>query len=98
MSNFQFDVKEFIVRAIKYLFEGVVVATAAFLIPGRKLPPREFLTIGLIAAATFSIMDMFLPAFASGARNGAAFGIGANLVGFPGAGMPNTQNAFSMGA
>jgi hypothetical protein len=95
--NFQFDIKELLVRLFKYLFEGIVVATAAFLIPGRKLPAREFLLIGLIAAATFSILDMLAPAFAGGARSGAAFGIGANLAGFPAMGGPNPNGMFQFG-
>jgi hypothetical protein len=84
MSNFEFDVKEILVRLFKYVFEGLVVALAAYLIPGKNLDLFEIITIGLIAAATFSILDLFAPAFAGGARSGAAFGIGANLVGFPG--------------
>jgi len=35
----------------------------------------------LTAAATFSILDVFIPAMGSSARGGAGFGIGANLVG-----------------
>ena len=35
------------------------------------------------AAATFSILDTYVPSMASQARSGAGFGIGANLVGFP---------------
>ncbi len=84
MSNFEFDVKEILVRLFKDVFEGLVVALAAYLIPGKNLDLFEIITIGLIAAATFSILDLFAPAFAGGARSGAAFGIGANLVGFPG--------------
>jgi hypothetical protein len=83
MSNFEFDVKEILVRLAKYVFEGVIVAVAAFFIPGKNPNIFEVITIGLIAAATFSILDLFAPAFAGGARSGAAFGIGANLVGFP---------------
>ena len=83
-NNFEFDVKEILVRLFKYIFEGLVVALAAYLIPGKDLNVFEIITIGLIAAATFSILDLFAPAFAGGARSGAAFGIGANLVGFPG--------------
>ena len=94
MGDFEFDVKEIVVRLVKYLFEGLVVAFAAYLIPGKKLPARDVLVISLIASATFSILDLFAPAFAGGARSGAAFGIGANLVGFPG-GQPNPQ-AFNM--
>ena len=88
MGNFEFDIKEIIVRVFKYLFEGVVVAMAAYFVPGKSMEGGEILLIGLIAAATFSILDLFAPAFAGGARSGAAFGIGANLVGFPG-GHPN---------
>ena len=33
---------------------------------------------------TISVLDVFVPTMASSARGGAGFGIGANLVGFPG--------------
>ena len=39
--------------------------------------------IALMAAATFSILDTFVPTMGVSARSGAGFGIGANLVGFP---------------
>ena len=42
------------------------------------------LFIALTAAATFSILDTYIPAMGVNARTGAGFGIGANLVGFPG--------------
>jgi len=37
----------------------------------------------LTAAATFSILDTYVPVIAVNARSGAGLGIGANLVGFP---------------
>ena len=43
----------------------------------------EILMIALTAAATFSILDTYVPSLAMGARSGAGFGIGANLVDFP---------------
>tara|TARA_Y100000591_G_C21563430_1_gene559753 strand:- start:275 stop:541 length:267 start_codon:yes stop_codon:yes gene_type:complete len=70
-------------RAIKYLVEGVMVALAAYAIPKRSLNVEEVLLIALTAAATFSILDTYVPAMAVSARSGAGFGIGANLVGFP---------------
>ena len=70
-------------RAIKYLVEGVMVAIAAYAIPKRSLNIEEVLLIALTAAATFSILDTYVPAMAVSARSGAGFGIGANLVGFP---------------
>ena len=39
--------------------------------------------VALTAAATFSILDTYIPSLAVQARSGAGFGIGANLVGFP---------------
>jgi hypothetical protein len=39
--------------------------------------------IALSAAATFAILDVYVPSLAVSARSGAGFGIGANLVGFP---------------
>ena len=78
-----FDFSEFIKRAIKYLVEGIMVAIAAFAIPKKRLDIEEIVIIALTAAATFSILDVFVPSMASSARGGAGFGIGANLVGFP---------------
>jgi ABC-type Co2+ transport system permease subunit len=76
-----FDLNELIKRAIKYLIEGLVVALAAFAIPKKQLNLEEIIIIALTAAATFSILDVFIPAMATSARGGAGFGIGANLVG-----------------
>ena len=76
-----FDFNELIKRAIKYLIEGLVVALAAFAIPKKQLNIEEIIIIALTAAATFSILDVFIPAMATSARGGAGFGIGANLVG-----------------
>ena len=76
-----FDLYELVKRAIKYLIEGLVVALAAFAIPKKQLNIEEIIIIALTAAATFSILDVFIPAMGSSARGGAGFGIGANLVG-----------------
>ena len=81
--SFALDVGELVKRALKYLVEGIIVALAAFVIPSRKLRIDETLLIALTAAATFSILDTYLPSLAVTARSGAGFGIGANLVNFP---------------
>ena len=44
---------------------------------------EEIAFIALTAAATFSILDTYIPTIGVSARTGAGFGIGANLVGFP---------------
>ena len=79
-----FDVSEIIKRIIKYLVEGLMVAIAAYAIPQRTLNIEEITLIALTAAATFSILDCYVPSIGVSTRTGAGFGIGANLVGFPG--------------
>jgi len=82
-SNTSFDIKEIVKRALKYFVEGVMVALAAFFIPRKKMDLDEVFIIALTAAATFALLDMYAPSIGLTARQGAGFGIGANLVGFP---------------
>lgn len=79
-----FDLAELVKRAIKYLVEGLMVAIAAYAIPQKRLKIDEVVLIAVTAAATFSILDTYVPSMGVTARSGAGFGIGANLVGFPG--------------
>jgi len=79
-----FNIQELVKRIIKYLIEGLMVAIAAFAIPKVSLNLEEIALISLTAAATFSILDTYVPSFGVTARSGAGFGIGANLVRFPG--------------
>jgi ABC-type Co2+ transport system permease subunit len=78
------NVGELVKRIIKYLVEGLMVAIAAYAIPKRSLNIEEIILIALTAAATFSILDTYVPSMGASARGGAGFGIGANLVRFPG--------------
>ena len=80
-TNFTFDGRELVLRVLKYIFEGLIVAVAAFLIPGRPLPVDEIITIGIVAAATFSVLDLFAPSMSQAVRFGSAATIGSNLVG-----------------
>jgi len=84
MSGIGFDISELVKRIIKYLVEGLMVAIAAYAIPKRTLNIEEIALIALTAAATFSILDTYVPTMGLSARGGAGFGIGANLVKFPG--------------
>lgn len=77
------NMDELVKRALKYLVEGLLVAIAAFVIPAKRIRLDECLLIALTAAATFSVLDTYLPSMAVSARSGAGFGIGANLVQFP---------------
>lgn len=81
------NIQEILVRAIKYLIEGGAVAVAAYFIPRKKMNLQEVAMIALTAAAVFAILDLYAPAVGVATRQGAGFGIGASMVGFPGIGM-----------
>ncbi len=78
-----FTLNEFINRLLKYLIEGLAVAIAALFIPRKTIPIDEVATLALVAAAVFALLDAFVPSVGVTARQGAGFGLGANLVGFP---------------
>ncbi len=77
------DMSDILTRFIKYALEGLAVAIAAFVLPGKTLKVAEVGMIALVALATFAILDIYAPSVGASARTGAGFGIGANLVGFP---------------
>ena len=74
---------EIVNRVIKYLIEGLVIAAAAIFIPKKSLPLDEVATLAVLAAGVFAILDAVSPSVGVTARQGAGFGLGANLVGFP---------------
>jgi hypothetical protein len=77
------DVRELITRIVKYLLEGLMIGIAAYFIPKNRLSFEEVLTIALAGAASFAILDIFSPSVGLTMRQGAGFGLGAKLVGFP---------------
>jgi hypothetical protein len=81
------DMGDLVSRLVKYALEGLVVAIAAFWLPkfmgGKTLPLSQIGMIGMVALATFAILDVYAPSVGASARTGAGFGIGAHLVGFP---------------
>ena len=60
-----FDLGELLRRVVKYLVEGLMVAIAAYAIPKRSLNLDEVLLISLTAAATFSVLDTYVPSMGS---------------------------------
>ena len=78
---------EVLKRFFKYLAEGLMVAIAAYVFPKKKMEADEIIMIAVVASATFAILDIYAPTIGATARQGAGFGIGATLVGFPGAGL-----------
>jgi hypothetical protein len=77
------DIGDLVTRAVKYALEGLAVAVAAYLLPGKGLKMSEIGMIALVSMATFALLDVYAPSVGSSARTGAGFGIGAHLVGFP---------------
>lgn len=75
------DINEWIKRAIKYLVLGVVIALVAFSIPKQRLKLEEIVIVGLSAAASFAILDIFAPSIGQAARTGAGYGIGLGITG-----------------
>ena len=79
-----FSLGDLLTAVLKYTIEGLVVALVAVIVMNPKKPNfGEVLTIGVAAFATFALLDTFSPSIAVTARQGAGFGVGANLVGFP---------------
>lgn len=78
-----YGLAEIVNRVIKYLIEGLVIAAAAIFIPKKALPMDEVATLAVLAAVVFAILDAVSPSVGVTARQGAGFGLGANLVGFP---------------
>jgi ABC-type Co2+ transport system permease subunit len=80
--EYSFSFQQFLVKAIKYIIEGLAVAIAAYYIPRNKLNVEDIVIIGVTAAAIFAILDIYSPSTGEAVRLGAGFGIGANQVGF----------------
>ena len=74
--------REVVKRMLKYFVEGLVVAVAAGN-ARRKSDMMDVVCLGLVAAATFSLLDLFAPSMGTNARTGAGLGVNYNLVGFP---------------
>lgn len=71
---------ELIRNLLKYAIEGLAVAVAAHYIPKMKMKPQELVTLGITAAVTLLVIDLFAPKISDGLRLGSGFGIGQGLV------------------
>ena len=75
------DFPELVKRIIKYLVLGLVISIVAIVIPKKTLNFEEVVLLALTAAATFAILDVFLPSVSESARFGLGATVGSNLVG-----------------
>lgn len=65
---------------VKYVLEGLAVAFVSHYVTGGKLNIQEIVMLGITAAATFIVLDLFAPSVAVGTRQGAGYGLGGKLV------------------
>lgn len=78
-----FSASELFTRVLKYFLEGLAVSVAMVIIPMKTPKADEIAVVALVAMAVFAILDLLAPSIGLTARQGAGFGLGANLVGFP---------------
>jgi len=77
-----FNVAELIKRVIKYMIEGLIISVAAYVIPKRSLNLEEIALLALTAAATFAILDTYIPSMGVSTRQGTGLGLGLHIAGF----------------
>ena len=71
-----FDVK----NLFKYVLEGLAVGIVAKMTLGDRITQEEILMLGLVAAATFAVLDALAPMIGLGARLGTGIAIGGKLL------------------
>jgi hypothetical protein len=81
--DYSFDTQELIVRLVKYALEGLVVGIVAAILPSKTMAVGDVVTLGLVAAAIFAVLDLVAPAIAPSVRQGVGLGAGFQLIGFP---------------
>jgi hypothetical protein len=74
------DFGEIVIRILKYVIEGLVVGIAAYFV-SKKLSFEEVLIIGVTAAATLAVLDLYSPSIGNASRFGVGLGLGSKLVG-----------------
>lgn len=80
MYEMGIDWAEVVRRALKYLFEGLAVALAAYYVMGKKSKLEEIAVISITAAAVFAILDLYSPSIAFGARFGTGIFTGQGIA------------------
>jgi hypothetical protein len=81
--SYSFDSQELLTRLVKYALEGLVVGIVAAILPSKSMSVGDVVTLGLVAAAIFAVLDLVAPAIAPSVRQGVGLGAGFQLIGFP---------------
>ena len=61
MFKYSFDNREMIIRSIKYIIMGLMVALGSLFIPEKKINISEIVIISMVASITFALLDMYSP-------------------------------------
>jgi ABC-type Co2+ transport system permease subunit len=75
------DLSELIKRIFKYILMGLIISICAIIIPQRKLDTESVLILALTSAATFAVIDQFLPSMSNSVRGGLGTALGVNMIG-----------------
>jgi hypothetical protein len=76
-----FSGSELLTRAIKYFLEGLAVAVAMTIIPKKVPNVEEIVTVAVVAAVVFAILDLLSPSIGLTSRQGAGLALGSQLAG-----------------
>jgi len=80
MNGFGIDWQEVVRRALKYLFEGLAVAVAAYYIQ-KNASLQESMMVALVASSTLAVLDLYAPAIGGSARLGMGLVAGSGAIG-----------------
>ena len=78
-----FNSRELCKKVVKYILQGAIISIAVLLLNKNKPDFEAVVALGLIASATYAIIDLFAPSLTMPVNLGVGFGVGAQLVGFP---------------
>lgn len=83
---YELDFTELLVKALKYLFQGLAIAIVAHLldmIGPHKLTGWEVAILGATAACVFAIFDVVSPSLSESTQQGIGLATGFKLMRFP---------------
>ena len=70
MKETFFNSNDTLIKLFKYIFMGFVVVYIAAILPNNNLEAGELFILGLSAACTYSVLDMFSPLISKYASDG----------------------------
>lgn len=75
------DASEIIKRLVKYLIEGLIVAIVSYVLLKKGSSLEQTIIIGLVAAASFALLDTFAPSISAATKSGVGLALGTGIGG-----------------